>query len=260
MSYIWYKSQLLTFDKGCCSSRVSATDHSAPYAANQAHASSATPIAAQGQSPRLSTSSRQSAQYRRHLSPASRFNEPLKAHTYVSKKLWTQSRLERERRDFFDTRTSGRSEVWSCIRSAAELFRQGDVDTAQMMINASGLTVPTGNMVEGVYDSQGAYYQLPEWAVADPVNLQRDEDGDAKDTSTTKPDAVIESENSRKIGKGKGKAPPAGEGVSLKARLSDRATDIILTVYKTDPISDIVEKIKEEAGVSVSPSIDSIYH
>ena len=117
------------------------------------------------------------------------------------------------------------------------------------MINASGLTVPTGDMVEGVYDSQGAYYQLPEWAVADPANLQRDEDGDGKDTTTLKPDTVVENENPRKVEKGKGRAPQTGDSISLKARLSDRATDIVLTVYKTDHISEIVERIKEEAGV-----------
>lgn len=170
---------------------------------------------------------------------------------YVSKNTWTPSRLERERRDFFDTRVSGRPEAWNCIRTASELFREGDVSTAQTMMNASSLTVPTGDMVEGVYDSTGAYYQLPDWTIADPSNLQQSGETEVKDDiSALKADALTETDQARKNEKGKGKAPTLGEGVALKARLSDRATDINLTVLKTDTIGEIIERVRAESGVS----------
>lgn len=169
--------------------------------------------------------------------------------------------MERERKDFFDTRVSGRPEVWSCIKTAAELFRDGDVGTAQTLMNASGLTVPTGDMVEGVYDSTGAYYQLPDWTIADPSNLQQSGEAEPKDDiSALKADALTDTDQARKNEKGKGKAPVAGEGVALKARLSDRATDINLTVLKTDTIGEIIERVREESGVSRSSTVRESPH
>jgi len=88
--------------------------------------------------------------------------------------------LDRERTEFFDTRVDGRPEVWQAIKAVLEvLWSGGDPDdndggllTAQGILDAAGITLPSGVMVGGVYDSFGFRYVIPEYIVSDPVNLR----------------------------------------------------------------------------------------
>ena len=50
-------------------------------------------------------------------------------------------------------------------------MRSGDYETAQSIIDAAGVTVPTGDLCQGVYDEQGVLYRLPRCIVSDPVNI-----------------------------------------------------------------------------------------
>jgi hypothetical protein len=180
---------------------------------------------------------------------------------YKSKQKWTPSLLKREREAFFDTRVSGRAEVWSCIKMATELLRQGDLETAQSIVDAADVTVPTGDMVEGVYDQAGGYYQLPNWVVADPSNIREDNEEDLRKVATTETAPqesseadikVVDKEESKKEEKGKGKLLGKDEStIKIKARLSDRATDVIIWVGKDETVHAIIGRIREEAGVSL---------
>ena len=141
---------------------------------------------------------------------------------------------------------------------AIDLVRGGETETAQGIINAADITVPTGDMVEGVYDPAGQYYQLPEYVVADPTNMVEDEpvnlqkgveDGEGADVAT----ANLESVESKTPEKGKGKAPKNGDGVKVKARLSDQAKDVVVWIDKGEKVQGLIERVREEAEVVESP-------
>ncbi|KAL4775025.1 hypothetical protein BDW60DRAFT_181014 [Aspergillus nidulans var. acristatus] len=99
-------------------------------------------------------------------------NAPIRPHIWHSKKrLWTRPLLDRERTEFFETRVTGRPEVWDALSAALQFMRSGDYETAQSIIDAAGVTVPTGDLCQGVYDEQGVLYRLPRCIVSDPVNI-----------------------------------------------------------------------------------------
>ncbi|KAK8131628.1 hypothetical protein PG984_008066 [Apiospora sp. TS-2023a] len=139
-------------------------------------------------------------------------DKPLRRHTWVAKnRIWTRPQLVRERADFFDTRVTGRPEIWQTIRGALEVLWEADaaartttgdntpapaneneegggggepqsgnnnnadndtaLATAQSILKAAEVTLPTGNLANGVYDALGTYYAVPEWIVSDPVNV-----------------------------------------------------------------------------------------
>ncbi|TGZ84123.1 hypothetical protein EX30DRAFT_338686 [Ascodesmis nigricans] len=102
-----------------------------------------------------------------------RFNQPIQHHV----KPWTSSRprtkrqIDRDRREFWDTRVSGREEIWSALRVATEMLENGDVSMTQEIVNAAGITVPTGDLTKGVYDQQGNVYIIPKFCISYPTNL-----------------------------------------------------------------------------------------
>ncbi|KAL4969199.1 ubiquitin domain-containing protein [Aspergillus stella-maris] len=111
-------------------------------------------------------------------------NTPIIPHTWTSKKrLWTRSLLDRERKEFFETRVTGRAEVWAALNAALGFMRQGDFETAQSIIDAAGVTVPTGDLCQGVYDERGVLYRLPRCIVSDPLNMVAGELDDQEDES-----------------------------------------------------------------------------
>ena len=190
---------------------------------------------------------------------------------------WTRARLARERAAFFETRVAGRPEVWAALRAAAECLRAGDVATAQGVLDAAGVTVPSGDLVDGAYDEAGALYAVVEWAVADPVNLEEDGGGEEEDEGTERGDEVGGGMEGKGLGlgkvrvteegdeagkrrdeKGKGKSVKKGEGVKVKARLSDRAQDVVVWVGKDESVRSVVNRIREEAMV-ISGHLDGSY-
>ncbi len=46
--------------------------------------------------------------------------------------------------------------------------------TAQSILDAADITLPTGDMAQGAYDAFGNFYALPAWIVSDPTNLDDD--------------------------------------------------------------------------------------
>lgn len=148
---------------------------------------------------------------------------------------------------------TGRSEIWQTIRVALEvLWRKGDLHeddgglaTAQSILTAADITIPTGDLVNGVYDSFGNFYPLPEYVVSDPVNMAEVpvSGGDVEEGKSEEEES--EDELKRRDEKGKGVM------VELKARLSDGGGhDLVLRVGKDDSVRLVTKRIMEASGVS----------
>jgi hypothetical protein len=137
---------------------------------------------------------------------------------------------------------------------------------AQAVLDAGGITIPTGELSNGVYDEAGNFYQLPSHIISDPTNLvssdpdaiaTRDDpdvnnpmkiaDGDESDETEDEEEA-----QRRREEKGKG-VLLASEMMTVKCRLSDRAgpaQDVLITIGKSQSVRVLTRKIAEEAGVS----------
>lgn len=162
----------------------------------------------------------------------------------------TRARLEKERSAFWDTRVTGHEEIWGAVRLAAELVRSGDVASAQGVLDAAGATCPTGEIWRGVFDEWGTEYRVPEWTVVEPVGVveadEEEEDGDG----------VEDGEQSLAEEKGKGKM---GEIVKLKARLSDRGSDVVVEVGMEERVSSVIARIAETAQIAATNRIRIAY-
>lgn len=69
--------------------------------------------------------------------------------------------------------------IWNAINQACEVLwsggDSGDDDlglgTAQMILDAAEITLPSGEMTAGCYDRFGNHYRLPAYVVSDPINM-----------------------------------------------------------------------------------------
>lgn len=172
---------------------------------------------------------------------------------------------------------TGRVEVWQTVRAALEVLwasqrdtedeeedgdgETGDVAlaTAQSILTAAGVTLPTGNLSDGVYDGLGNWYQLPEYVIADPVDIAVDEEEEGTEEETK--DVIVaddglkdeEEEEARRRREEKGKSVIDRRAqVSVVIRLSDGAKDLKLHVGKDEAVRSIVRTVREETGVSTS--------
>ncbi|KAL8929906.1 MAG: hypothetical protein Q9208_001050 [Pyrenodesmia sp. 3 TL-2023] len=257
---------------GCCHSTASGSSTTSPYlpthaaATNPSGTSSLAAIAThRATSP--NASSQMPNRSHRTLSPSEHFNAPLRPHIPSAKtkssknpknrpRTWTRPLLEKERREFFETRVTGRSEVWGSLKLAVELLREGDVEDAQGVLDASGVTVPTGDMVDGCYDEQGALYQMPAWVVAEPEKVvENDCKGHLQGEGLLGDDEALQDED----GEGETEKGKEIEGVTVKARLSDRGgPDVVLVVRRDERVGGLVRRIQKEACVSVLVPVERL--
>ncbi|KAK8018803.1 ubiquitin domain-containing protein [Apiospora marii] len=243
-----------------------------------------------------------------HQQPLSQhIDKPLRRHTWVAKnRVWTRPQLARERADFFDTRVTGRPEVWQTIRGALEVMWEADaaaritgnnaaatpaneneggsgvepqggnanndtaLATAQSILKAAEVTLPTGNLANGVYDALGTYYAVPEWIVCDPVNVaeggsdadhddpKANDEGDLTGGEETAEDIDEEEALRRREEKGKAVAD-VRDLIKIRARLSENSRDIILTSGTNESVRSVIRKIKEEANLSPNKSVRLSY-
>ena len=197
-------------------------------------------------------------------------------------RTWTHSHLERERAEFFETRVTGRPEIWGALKNVSELLREGELLTAQGILEAAGVTIPTGNLIDGCYDDAGNLYRLPETIILDPINVIPDEttrqhnrnsniDGetmvglsDAKSAAldsgkTEDPEKEEEdSEATERRREEKGKATER-DGVKVRCRLSDRGgPDVVVLLGRNQTVGALARRIKSETDVSdcFSRSVD----
>jgi len=200
-------------------------------------------------------------------------------------RIWTPAALRRERIEFFDTRVTGRQEVWQTIHAVLEVLwasqravRNGQMGrrsedegpseqdpsialaTAQSILDAAEITLPTGDLHHGVYDAQGNYYQLPHHIVSDPTNLSWNRGTEEDDLDDTKADITGEEtaeETEHCEGDAERRREEKGKAVvdirdlmTVRARLSDGSRDVNVSVGKGASVRSIAKQIAEDAQVS----------
>ncbi|KAK9774647.1 hypothetical protein SCAR479_08732 [Seiridium cardinale] len=231
--------------------------------------------------PHPRTSSSEASRRRREQRPLDQhIDKPLRWHVWHSKnRIWTRAQLDKEREDFFDTRVTGRPEVWQTIHAA--LRELWDADTsrrvaakvdgdatqddpalgiAQGILRAAEVTLPTGDMANGVYDSLGQYYTLPEWIVRDPVNVAT-VGNQAKVEVDRKCDLASGGESSEEVDadealrrreeKGKAVVDPKTT-TKIRIRISETARDIIVRVSPDESVRSVGQKALQQSGLDPS--------
>jgi hypothetical protein len=138
------------------------------------------------------------------------------------------------------------------------------------VLDAAGCTCPTGNLwgrKGGVYDELGERYDVPVWCVARPMRVAddtaREADGaarqergsmregageDGKDEDNGAGGVVLLSKES----KGKAKAVEhtiTGREISVKARLSHSARDVVIRIGDEDSVGVLVQRVRDAAEV-----------
>ncbi|EAU38951.1 predicted protein [Aspergillus terreus NIH2624] len=197
------------------------------------------------------------------------FNAPIRPHVWYSKRrLWTRAQLDHERREFFETRVTGRPEIWAALATALALMQAGDLDTAQGIVDAAGITVPTGDFCQGAYDQHGVLYRLPQCIVSDPENMLAAELADEFDTDDDKMsldeasgDELIaeEEEEVERRRDEKGKASER-DVIRVRARLSDRGgPDVVVAVKTSHSVGFIARKIQQDAGIPRTQRVRIVY-
>lgn len=168
---------------------------------------------------------------------------------WTSQRNWTRLELDRERHEFFETRVTGRAEIWATLKAVVTLLRDGDVPTAQTILDAAAITVPTGDLKNGAYDEAGNLYQMPEQILSDPENIAMESPKDeTRGTSMGLSDEEEELERKREE---KGKAVlKSGDAIKVVARLSDRGgPDVVLSIGNRQTVRSLTRRIQEEANV-----------
>lgn len=269
--------------KGCCLSRPSAEDSPYPQSTTptSSHAAINQPAPEPPADPeQVSPPAQPSRRRRRAQQPLDQhINKPLRRHVWASRdRRWTRASLDRERAAFFDTRVTGRPEIWGALRTALEVLwaggegldgdGTGGLATAQSILDAAEITLPTGDVAHGAYDSFGNYYAFHEWVVSDPTNLVEEEDEeheeedgeggagvDGEDAKTVPAFEVGEAEEEgeddvlrRREEKGKA-VVNVKDLVTVYARLSENGRDIKVSVSKSESVRSVARKVHEESGV-----------
>ena len=186
-------------------------------------------------------------------------------------RTWTYSQLERERSEFFETRVTGRQDIWGALKNVSELLRHGELETAQGILEAVGVTIPTGKLTEGCYDEQGNLYRLPEVIILDPTNVIPEQarphrtsnidgetmvgiseaktaaigSGRAEDPAKEEDSEAVER---RRDEKGKGSERDA---IKVRCRLSDRGgPDVVVLIGRSQTVGTLARRVQSEADVS----------
>ncbi|KAG9253502.1 uncharacterized protein F5Z01DRAFT_141005 [Emericellopsis atlantica] len=189
-------------------------------------------------------------------------NKPLKPFSWISKdRLWTRRELAQERRDFFDTRVTGRAEIWQTIHAALQAMWEDPngadgVALAQTILSAAEISLPTGSLANGVYDSLGNYYPLPQYIVCDPNNVS--EDSDVKGELPTGVDDPQAEDISEDMEKDKHVVDVTPQ-VTLRARLSENARDYQIMISPSETSRSVARKIANKASLSADKSIRIAY-
>ncbi|KAF2747414.1 hypothetical protein M011DRAFT_59312 [Sporormia fimetaria CBS 119925] len=158
---------------------------------------------------------------------------------------WTRAKLERERRDWWDTRDHGNRFIWEAYRRMIELLQKGEVQETQELLDATGCTCPSGKLWHSIFDETGVEYAIKEvrrnfdWVVFEPKGLV--EDGVM--------DGVAE-EEWNVHGKGKGRAVE-GEGnrMQVRCRLSTTGKDVQVELRLGEPVGCLMERLADLTGV-----------
>ena len=144
---------------------------------------------------------------------------------------------------------TGRPEIWETLKAVVNLVAEGDIATAQSILDAAAITVPTGDLKNGVYDEVGNLYQMPEHIISDPQNLILDPPKDLAGETSVAPSDDDEEIERRREEKGKS-VLNTGNLIEVKARLSDRGgPDAIVTMERDQNVRVLSRRIEEEVRI-----------
>lgn len=271
---------MLTLDpQGCCTSSPTGDDSPYPDSTTptSSHAINQPPPTPTPADPNPIQAPRRRRRAQQPLDQ--HINKPLRRHVWTSKRRWTRAGLDAERAAFFDTRVTGRQEVWGALHAALQVLWDpvgaggedgaGGLATAQSIIDAAEITLPTGDLARGAYDGLGNYYAFHEWVVSDPENLVEEGDEgsevsevgelereDVKGTGVEEREVEGEEAVRRREEKGKG-VVDVRDLITVYARLSENARDIKVCVAKSESVRSVARKVLEESGVSLGSPIVS---
>ena len=142
---------------------------------------------------------------------------------------------------------TGHVEIWATLKIVVGLVQEGDIPTAQSILDAAAITLPTGDLKNGAYDEAGNLYQMPEHIVSDPTNIILDQPRDEIKGELSM-DGTDDEEMERKRDE-KGKSV-VKDMIRIKARLSDRGgPDVVVSVGKDQVVRTLARRIAEEANV-----------
>ncbi len=138
------------------------------------------------------------------------------------------------------------------MRAVVGLLAERDIQTAQGILDASAITLPTGDLLNGAYDEVGNFYQIPEHVISDPTNVVLSSQADITKGGNTAEE--MDDDEAERRREEKGKAVLKSEDlVKVKTRLSDRGgPDIVITLGKEQSTRTLIRRIQEEANVSYS--------
>ena len=190
--------------------------------------------------------------------------------------MWTPAQLSRERYEFFETRVTGNPAVWAALKTSTDLMRDGDVATAQEILTAAGITMPSGDLINGAWDRQGNLYRIPPEIIRNPENMAQDSDDSDQRTFTIEPKDSSPSLE-KDFGSGefekavsredKGKGPemsPSSEvnqkNIKVRCRLSDRGgPDFVVSLAPADTVSVLVKQLAAKGDISSDQKIRIAY-
>lgn len=143
------------------------------------------------------------------------------------------------------------------------MLQQGNVTEAQGILDAVKLTSPNGRVAigrgrdrvkGGLYDERGELYELPAWLVTDPADIIEEQEKDDQEAGGHRKSS--ETAASRRDEKGKGRAADVGETIRVRARLSDRGQDLVISIGTREKVAVIVRKLQKQVD---APRIRLVY-
>jgi len=165
---------------------------------------------------------------------------------------------------------TGRSEIWQALKASLEVLwsggdpgeNDGGLATAQMILDAAGITIPSGDLAGGAYDPFGNHYSLPESIVSDPTNMAVAPPGNEDDDKMGDEGSEVADEEEiirRREEKGKGVVNEA-DLIEIGAKLSDRdSLPLKVTISKQDSVRLVIQKLFEASGLQEPHHIKIAY-
>ncbi len=128
------------------------------------------------------------------------------------------------------------------------------MQTAQQLLDAMEITVPSGDMTRGCYDKKGAEYRVPNYVASDPTNLaEPDSEDKSEDESGT------EAAELRREAKGKGIEDPADIMTIVAKRVDLGEHKLKIDINKNDSCRMIIRKMEEQATLAPNQRIRIFY-
>lgn len=146
----------------------------------------------------------------------------------------TKNQIAFQREEYWSTRIGGNVIMWQAIRTASDAMLQNDSALANAIIEASGISTPSGSL-DTCYDETGYLYKIPRFCYSDPVEL----------TEGNQAVELVAVEVSKKD---KGTGSP----VKLKVRVNPGDINMQINVSSNDTILDVKRAVQEYSVVAQS--------